>query len=335
MRVLVLGGTRFIGPHVVRLLAGQGHEVAVFHRGQTEIDLPVSVRHVHGDFATFSEHVDQLRSEAPDVVLDMVPFFDKHGHGVKHFRGVAHRAVVITSCDVYRAFGRLWRTEPGPPDPVPLTEDSPLRAIRAGDLGESAIDHDNVEVEHAVQGDPERPVTVLRLPATHGPGDYQHRLFPYLKRMDDGRPAILLQEDVAGWRWMRGYVENVATAIALAVQDQRATGRIYNVAEPIAHSEAEWVRRIGEIVGWEGEVITVPIESLPESLREDYDFGQDYAVDSRRIRRELDYAEIVSEDDGLRRTIEWERLNPRASKPNEFDYAAEDESLVELRRGRT
>ena len=222
----------------------------------------------------------------------MVPFFDKHGHGVKHFRGVARRAVVITSCDVYRAFGRLWRTEPGPPDPVPLTEDSPLRAERAGDLRESVIDHDNVEVEHAVQGDPELPVTVLRLPATHGPGDYQHRLFPYLKRMDDGRPAILLQEDVAGWRWMRGYVENVATAIALAVQDQRATGRIYNVAERIVYSEAEWVRRIGEIVGWEGEVVTAPIESLPESLREDYDFRQDFAVDSRRIRHELDYAEF-------------------------------------------
>jgi nucleoside-diphosphate-sugar epimerase len=41
------------------------------------------------------------------------------------------------------------------------------------------------------------PGTVLRLPTVYGPGDYQHRLFEYLKRMDDGRPAILLGEGVA------------------------------------------------------------------------------------------------------------------------------------------
>jgi len=49
----------------------------------------------------------------------------------------------------------------------------------------------------------------------YGPGDNQHRIFEYLKRMDDGRTAILLTGP-GGWRWSRGYVENVAAAIALA-----------------------------------------------------------------------------------------------------------------------
>jgi hypothetical protein len=40
--------------------------------------------------------------------------------------------------------------------------------------------------------------------------------FTYIKRMDDGRPAILLDEAYARWRWARGYVENIAHAIALA-----------------------------------------------------------------------------------------------------------------------
>jgi nucleoside-diphosphate-sugar epimerase len=39
----------------------------------------------------------------------------------------------------------------------------------------------------------EFPVTILRLPALYGPGDKRHRLFPYLKRMDDVRPAILVE----------------------------------------------------------------------------------------------------------------------------------------------
>jgi nucleoside-diphosphate-sugar epimerase len=59
---------------------------------------------------------------------------------------------------------------------------------------------------------------VVRLPAVYGPGDKQHRLLPYVRRMDDERPAVLLTTDQAGWRWTRGYVVNVAAAIALAVR---------------------------------------------------------------------------------------------------------------------
>ena len=39
MKVLVIGGTNFIGPHVVRQLIERGHEVAVFHRGETKAKL--------------------------------------------------------------------------------------------------------------------------------------------------------------------------------------------------------------------------------------------------------------------------------------------------------
>jgi nucleoside-diphosphate-sugar epimerase len=174
--------------------------------------------------------------------------------------------------------------------------------------------------------DAELPVTVLRLPATHGPRDPQHRLYRYLRRMDDRRPVIVLEERHAGWRWARGYVENVAGAIALAVEDGRAAGRVFNVAEPAAYSEAEWVRRIGQAVGWPGEVLALPKDDLPERLRKSYDFGQDYVVDSTRIREELGYHETIEEVTALDLTIEWERGNPPAGAP-EPDYAAEDEAV--------
>jgi nucleoside-diphosphate-sugar epimerase len=38
MKVLIIGGTNFIGPPVVRRLTDLGHQVAVFHRGQTDAD---------------------------------------------------------------------------------------------------------------------------------------------------------------------------------------------------------------------------------------------------------------------------------------------------------
>jgi hypothetical protein len=66
-------------------------------------------------------------------------------------------------------------------------------------------------VEQVLLAVADLPVTVLRLPAVYGPGDAQHRLRPYLQRMLDGRPGILLHEGQAAWRWTRGYVRNLVT----------------------------------------------------------------------------------------------------------------------------
>lgn len=329
MRFLVLGGTKFIGPHVVRHLVDGDHEVTVFHRGETEADLPPSVRHVHGDFRELEQRMPELVDPVPDVVIDMVPYIAKSGtHGVLQFKGVARRGLVLTSCDVYRAFARLWRSEPGPPDPLPLTEESPLRQKAAPDRASVQVDFDNVEVEEAVLCDVEFRVTSLRLPATYGPGDAQHRLYDYVRRMDDGRRAILVDERLADWRWARGYVEDVAAAIALAASDERASGRVYNVAQREAYSEAEWARIVADVHGWQGEIVAVPAETLPESMQWDFDDSQEYVVSSELIRRELGYEERVPLVEGLRRTIEWERANPPDGV--ELDYAAEDETLARL-----
>src|SRR5205814_932183 len=196
----------------------------------------------------------ELRSLQPQVVVDMRAFRREEGRRVLDFKGVAERAVVASSADVYRAYGRLHRTEPGPPDPLPLTEDSPLREVVIKE------DYDKVGVEREARADPNFPVTVLRLPAIHGPGDYLHRLHEYVRAMDDAAPTIEIDRELATWRWVRGYVEDVAHAIGLAATDDRGAGRTYNVADPVAFSEEEWVRRIAAAHGWEGELVYVTKE---------------------------------------------------------------------------
>jgi nucleoside-diphosphate-sugar epimerase len=322
VRVLFLGGTSFTGPHAVRELAERGHDVTVFHRGEHEPELPADVRHVHGDLGRWGEHVDELRALEPDVVVDMVAYVREDARRVLDFRAVARRAVVISSADVYLAFGRLHGSEPGPPVELPLTEDSPLRQV--------VIDpgYDKVAVEEEARSDHDFPVTVLRYPAVHGPGDPQHRLYSQLRRMDDGRPAILLQDSSTSWRWMRGYSEDVAHALALAVESEDGAGRIYHVAWEEAPTLEDWVRKVADVVGWDGRVVPVPSSELPESLRFDVDFDQDFVVDSSRIREELGYAEVVDERTALDRTIEWERANPPADF--ELDYEAEDAVLASL-----
>jgi nucleoside-diphosphate-sugar epimerase len=340
MRVMVIGGTGFSGPHVVRRLHAMGHRLTLFHRGQTRAELPPDVEEIEGDREELRANAERLRALRPDVVLHMFAMAERHGRDlVETFRGFARRVVVISSQDVYLPYGRLWKVEPGPPVPMPLTEDGPLRTVLFPHKDATSPifrkwrkelqEYDKILVERAVMGDPALPGTVVRLPAVHGPGDPGHRLFDLLKRMDDGRPAILLDERAARWRWSRGYVEDVAHAITLAVADERAAGRIYNVAWEEALPMTEWVRRVGEAAGWRGEVVALPTEQLPAHLVPETDPSYDWVVDTARIRRELGYAEVVPFEEALRRTVEWERANPPAEvDPAKFDYGAEDRALA-------
>jgi nucleoside-diphosphate-sugar epimerase len=149
--------------------------------------------------------------------------------------------------------------------------------------------------------------------------------------MDDGRPAILIQEDFAKFIPPRGYVEDVAAAIALATVSDRAAGRIYNIAAEQHFSELEWARKIGHAIGWKGSLVPVPADQLPAHLRMPVNADQHWIVSSKRIRQELGFIESVSLDAGIERTIAWERAHPPAVDPKLFDYAAEDAVLEQMR----
>lgn len=334
MRILIIGGTGFIGSFVVRHLSALGHEITVFHRGQTKSDLPPTVNYFLGDRQNLS-HMSTFKRLAPQVVLDITPLTEQDAQAVMAtFKGIARRVVALSSGDVYRAYGVLIGIEPGSIEPVPLAEDAPLRRTlypyrsQSEGQGDLRYDYEKILVEQVVMSDPDLPGTILRLPMVYGKQDTKHRLFSYLKRMDDKRPAILLEEGQANWRWTKGYVENVAAAIALAVTDEHSTGRIYNVGDAETVCEAEWIRQIGQVAGWNGDIVTVPRGYLPAV---DGNLEQDLVVDTARIREELGYKEPVPQDEALRQTIDWERTHP----PNQislemFDYATEDAILANL-----
>lgn len=337
MRILIIGGTGLTGPHIARRLHAQGHELLLFHRGQTRADLPAEIAQRSGDRREIAAHAGALTGFAPEIVLDMALVTAQDAWDIHCLmRGVARRIVAISSQDVYRAYGRLIGTEPGAPDAVPLGEDSPLRErlfpYRARVPGpEDLLYHyDKILVERLILSDPALPGTVLRYPMVYGPRDRQHRLFPYLKRIDDGRPAILLDERHARWRSSRGYAEDMAASVVRAILEDRAAGRVYNVAEERALTEAEWIAAIAAETGWRGRIVTFPRERMPGHLAEEMDAAQDLVADTRRIRDELGYREETDPTEALRRTIAWERAHPpdRIDEAS-FDYAAEDRALAE------
>ena len=334
MHIVIAGGAGFIGDRVAAAL--DGHDVVVFHRG-AGCRVAAGLRHVHGDCTAIQPLRELVRSIRPDVVVDMRARNAADAEAViAAIDGLARRAVVISSGSVYRTFGVLLGTEDAEVDNTAADEAAALRRNRFPYRGRTPRlpsdprrwldDYDKIPVEQAFTASRTVPATIVRLPMVYGPGDPDQRLAGYLRRMADRRPVILLQQRIAAWRNSRAYVDNVAAAIARVVVDGEP-GRVYNVAEPDDLSEAEWVRRIGERLGWDGSVRAVPDGGAIGRLAFDEfpvgaNFAQHLRLDSTRIRRELGYQEVVPSAEALRRTVAARTPLPAV------DYSEEDRWLM-------
>lgn len=313
MKVLILGGTGFIGRPVTTRLLEAGHEIAVFHRGKRHARFPRHVLHIHGTRSRLAESARAFESFSPEVVVDLIAFSEADAEStVQVFSGRVERLVCASSMDVYRAHGSFRRLEPSAPRKRPLSERAPLRTVLFPyrDLAKNKSDlffsYEKILVERSVMNNAELSATVLRLPQVFGPHDEQHRLRFYLQRMEAGED-IVISEAKAGWRWTRGYVQDIAAGFVLAATNRKASGRIYNIGERAAESEKDWIQRIGEAAGWTGQLRVVSEKALPAALRDPYDWSHHLAGDTGRIRRELGYQEKVSPSEAMRRSVRWER----------------------------
>jgi len=339
MRVLVIGGTGFIGPHITHELIRRDYHVTVFHRGSTAV--PPGALEIVGDRRRLTESADSLRALAPDVVVDVVLSSGRQARELMNvFLGHARRVVALSSMDVYGACGVTHRLEDGPLESLPLREETsalrtklqtyPPAQVRAlqqifGWLDEQ---YDKIPVEREILAHGELPGTVVRLPMVYGPRDPLHRFHPIVKRIVDGRRAIPFSADMAQWRATKGYVEDVAAAIVAAAMADGVTGRIYNVGEADRLTELEWAQQIARALNWDGEFKLMPDDRLPAHVRAPGNTEQHWIGDTARIRDELGFRETVTRDEAIRRTVEWERANPPTGFTlHQFDYPAEDEAL--------
>lgn len=123
MRVLILGGSVFVGRHIAGALLAAGHEVTTFTRGRTPDGLPAGVERVHGDRDLGPAGLEALRGRAWEACLDVSGYTPRQVRpAVELLRGSVGRYVFVSAVAVY-GDARNGPVDEGHPRVRPAPED--------------------------------------------------------------------------------------------------------------------------------------------------------------------------------------------------------------------
>jgi nucleoside-diphosphate-sugar epimerase len=319
MRVVILGGTQFIGRRITEDLVARGDDVTVVHRGATEPQGWVDCRHMHAGRKDFADLSAQVRALRPDAVIDTSAGTAADAAAVLPHLPDA-RLVVLSSMDVYRAFALVNAGQEG--EPLPITEESAVRPEKypyRGKLpGQDDYEKLDVEPEYLARGG-----AVLRLAMIYGEHDGQRREEFILRRVRAARPRIPVGP--GNWLWTRCYVGDVAGAALAAIGSEAAAGQVFNIGEPASRSMLGWARQILAAAGHDAELVTVPGEAMPADMWPTAGHLQHVLVDSGKARRLLGWQPAPSQD-GLAASVRWHLANPPDDAST--DFTDDDKALA-------
>jgi UDP-glucose 4-epimerase len=324
MKVVVIGGTRFIGRAIVEELAATGNQLMLVHRGVLEpVGMPAA-QHLHAERADLPAHRSVIANFKPDAAVDCRALTRTDAETVLAALPPDTRLVVLSSVDVYRAFGAL--NDDRETDPVPLDEESPVRLNRYPYRGkmEGMDDYDKLDVEDVYLP---RGATSLRLPMVYGERDYQRREEFILRRIRAGRKRIPV--GAGTWLACRGYVRDLARGVRLALESTRAAGEVLNLCEDRTFSMGQWTRMILDAAGSDAELVRVADDLLPEDLVPTGTMTQHIAASAHKARAMLGWT-TSDPLDSLRKTVAWHLANPPPE--SDTDFSADEKALAAARQ---
>src|SRR5438067_13747518 len=104
MKVLIIGGTGFIGRPLTRLFVENHYEVSLFHRNKLEDELNIKVKEIIGSRNDILKYRNEFLSFGPDLVIDAIAYAAQDIWALqKAIKGVSERLVLLSSADVYKA----------------------------------------------------------------------------------------------------------------------------------------------------------------------------------------------------------------------------------------
>jgi UDP-glucose 4-epimerase len=320
MRILVLGGTRFVGRAIVEELVAAGHQVAVMHRGRTTPKDWVTVEHILGDRSELLELSDRLAGFSPDVAVDTFALSRNDAQMGSEALSRRLPMVVLSSMDVYAVYLGVHCGEPV--QAVPFDETADLRSQRYPYREQEGrfIDYDKLDVEEVYL---RRGATICRLPIIFGPHDTQRREDFVLARIRAGRRRIPF--GAGNWLASRIHVADVARAVRAVVEHGDLPGEIFNIGPSQTSTVRQWADEIIAAASVDAELVSVPEHLLPSDLAISGTYAQHLLADSSKARRVLGWREV---DQSMRviDSVTWHLSHPPVV--GRTDFSDDDRALA-------
>ena len=255
MRVLIVGGTRFLGHELAWRLLAAGHELTLLNRGTRPDSFGDRVERLRGDRSS-GDFARLLSGRSFDAALDFAAYGGEDGRqAAEILAGRVGHYVAISSGQVYLVRERC-------PSPARETDyDGPLLAAPedAFDRGQWDYGMGKRALEDALVAAWERsrfPATRLRLPMVNGPRDHFRRLERYLWRMLDGGPVLL--PGGGAQRVRHVYSGSVARALAGWLGRRETFGQAYNLAQDETPTLAELLGALARALGAPSRLVEIP-----------------------------------------------------------------------------
>ena len=323
-RVLVIGGTLFLGRALVELLLDRTDEVVIMHRGS---------RHPFGD------RVGEIRCDRNDIdavraVLEGERFDVIYDNVYDWERGTSAAQVLAAATAAAPGLRRYVFTSSVAAYPEGGEYDEDAALVPA--------DHPNVygaqkaATERALfelQRRSNVPVSTLRPTFIYGPNNPFDRESFFWDRIRDDRPIIIPDDGARTMQWV--HVDDVARAAIRAAESDRAIGRAYNLGNYPPISQVDFVELLARVAGKPARLVHVPREAIERAggnvFAPPLYFGTyldipPISVRVDRVRSELGLNPIPLEE-GLRQTYGWYAAQQRSTP----DYSWEDRLIRSTR----
>lgn len=301
MKTLVMGGSVFVGRHLVDRLHGAGHEVTVLNRGVTPVDLPEGVQRLVADRTDLAAMGRVLGGTEWDAVFDVSGFVMAAGgvdvEGLLDlFEGRTGRYVYVSSIMAYDQ--SLVGT-------VPWTEDMPTNPS-----GPATYGGFKAVVEAALLGRGQKrdfPVTIVRPAAIYGPGNNIYDMeTPMWLRLLQHRPVFLPHSGLVTCSY--GHVEDLCDALVAVSTAEAATGEVFNVTA-VAVTTRHYVETLASIVGVDPRIVEISDADLATLERPPFGhlFGRAHhaVLSSDKAARLVGIRPRIDFRAGHEQTYEW------------------------------
>lgn len=311
MRILIMGGTRFIGVYLTQVLVELGHEVVLFNRGNKSA--PVArVREIHGD----RKDAEQLRAQLSSEQFDAV--FDNNGRELSDtqplaeiFNGRVQHFVYVSSAGVYLKSEQMPHREDDPVDPNSR--------------------HKGKHHTEAYLAEAGLPWTSIRPTYIYGAQNYNDLEAWFFDRIVRDRPIPIPGEGLHITQF--GHVRDLAAAMAAVLGNEKAIGQIYNISGDRYVTFDGLAKACAAAAGKSPDAVKL-VHYNPAQ----FDFGkrkafpvrlQHFFADVSKAKAELDWQPKYSLISGLQDSFQNDYL-ATGRHQGEVDFSTDDEILSTL-----